>query len=95
MDYVGQVVAVAAVLGLLGAVLAWARRRGLGGLARTGRPGGRKLEALERLSLGPQHTLHLVRMGEQALVVACSPAGCAVLEKLPAGQFQLDAGVGR
>ena len=53
------------VLLLLGATLWVLRRRGLAGvsLARTG-SAARRMECLERLPLGPQHTLHLVRVGE-------------------------------
>ena len=37
------------------------------------------MECLERLPLGPQHTLHLVRLGETALLVASSPSGCSLV----------------
>lgn len=92
MDYIGQLLAAAAVLGLLGTALWWLKRRGLAGLAAGPRSGGRKLETLERLALTPQHTLHLVRVGGEALLVACSPASCGVLERVPAGQ--LDSSLG-
>ena len=49
---------------------------------------GRRLECLERLPLGPQHTLHLVRLGETALLVASSPAGCALVEALPCREVE-------
>jgi hypothetical protein len=35
---------------------------------------------VERLMLGPQHSLHLVRLAGRGLLVGTSPAGCAVLE---------------
>ena len=50
------------------------------------------MESLERLPLGPQHTLHLVRMGETALLVACSPAGCALVQSVPAAQIEAGGG---
>jgi flagellar biogenesis protein FliO len=83
MEFVSQIGAVAAVLGLLGASLWWLRRRGFGAISPVRRGSGRRMECLERLPLGPQHTLHLIRLGEKALLVACSPAGCALLDALP------------
>jgi len=83
MDMIGQLAAVGAVLALLAAALWALRRRGLA----TARPrpgGGRRLRNLERLPLGPQHALHLVGLGEETLVVASSPAGCALLVRLGA-----------
>jgi flagellar biosynthetic protein FliO len=95
MDYTWQALAAAGVLGLLGTALWWLRRRGLVGLAPGVRGGGRKLETLERLALGPQHTLHLVRVGEEALLVACSPTNCAVLERVPARPMEFSVGARR
>ena len=81
MDMIGQLAGVGAVLALLGATLWALRRRGLVS-ARTRHGGGRRLRSLERLPLGPQHTLHLVGLGEETLVVAASPAGCTLLARL-------------
>ena len=82
MEVFQQAAAVAAVLGLLGATLWWLRRRGLAGITLGTRPSARRLEALERLSLGPQHTLHLVRLGGAALLLASSPSGCRLVRSL-------------
>jgi flagellar biogenesis protein FliO len=93
METIRQVFAVSAVLSLLAAALWWLRRKGL---VRHGARGTRKhsLQAVERLMLGPQHSLHLVRLAGRGLLVGTSPAGCAVLEsfewasletRLPAG----------
>lgn len=94
MDEIGQVAAVALVLALLAVTLWWLRRRGIAGMLPAGMcPGGvfkaggvfkvrkaaRRLECLERLPLGPHHTLHLVRLGETALLVASSPGGCSLV----------------
>ena len=76
-----QYAGVAVVLCLLGATLWWLRRRGYAP-AGPGRK-GRRLESLERLPLGPQHALHLVRIGRTLSVVSCSPGGCALLQTLP------------
>ena len=82
MELIGQMASVAGVLALLAVTLWWLRRRGFA--AALPHRGGRHLiESLERLTLGPQHTLHLIRLGEQVLLVACSPAGCAVVASQP------------
>lgn len=78
MDTIGQLTAIAAVLGLLGATSWWLRKKG--GRVALGHRGGRRLQSMERLPLGPQQTLHLVRFGERALLVAASPAGCVLLD---------------
>jgi len=80
MDVIGQMTAIAVVLLLLGGSLWWLRRRGVGGVVVRARGGGRRLECVERLPLGPQHTLHLVRVGDVELLVASSPGGCALIE---------------
>jgi flagellar biogenesis protein FliO len=87
MDVLQQIAAVTVVLALLAATLWRLRRRGFAGLPLVRKPAGRRLEHLERLPLSPQHTLHLVRLGDRALVVASSPAGCALLERLSPGEI--------
>jgi flagellar biosynthetic protein FliO len=87
MEGIQQVAAVAAVLGLLGATLWWLRRRGFATLAMGRKPGGRRMECLERLSLGPQQTLHLVRVGQTALLLASSPAGCSLMRSFSCGEI--------
>jgi flagellar biosynthetic protein FliO len=85
MDLGQQYTGVALVLCLLGTALWWLRRRGYAGGA--GRKAAR-LESLERLPLGPQHTLHLVRIGRTVALVSCSPGGCALLHTLPGEESQ-------
>jgi flagellar biogenesis protein FliO len=86
MDVMRQMAAAGAVLAGFAAVL-WILRRG--GLVRvrrwaklssTRRP--RSLEAIERLPLTAHHTLHLVRLGERALLLAATPAGCTLVQAL-------------
>jgi flagellar biosynthetic protein FliO len=88
MEFVQELAAVGAVLALLAATLWWLRRRGFAAILPMRRPPGRRLECLERLSLGPQHTLHLVRVGDTALLLASTPAGCALVQSLPCGQVE-------
>ena len=80
MEAIQQMSAVAVVLLLLGAALWVLRRRGFAGLAQRTKSGGRRIECLERLPLGPQHTLHLVRVGETELLLAASPSGCSLVK---------------
>lgn len=95
MDVGGQMTAVAGVLCLLAATLWWLRRRGMVRVFPAGKPSARQMECLERLQLGPQHTLHLVRLGDTALLVASSPGGCALVQALPASELERRAGASR
>jgi len=88
MDVIQQTTAVAVVLGLLGATLWWLRRRGFATMALGRQPAPRRLEALERVHLGPQHTLHLVRLGETTLLLATSPAGCVLVRSCPSSEIE-------
>jgi flagellar biogenesis protein FliO len=82
MNWTEQMLAVALVAALLAGSLAWLRRRGLLRVAGSGlrlrRP--RRLEMLDRLSLTPQHSLHLVRLGNRTLLLGRSPSGLALLD---------------
>jgi flagellar biogenesis protein FliO len=77
-----QALGVIAVLCLLGLTLWLLRAKGLARFRSAGRKTG-VLTAVDRLPLGPQHALHLVRVGDRAVLVAVSPAGCSVLESMP------------
>jgi flagellar biogenesis protein FliO len=86
MDVLRQVFSVLLVFSLLGAVL-WALRRGgrisFQGFARKRILGNtRVMIAVERLSLTPQHTLHVVRVNGRELLVATHPQGCTVVTSL-------------
>jgi flagellar biogenesis protein FliO len=87
MDAIREIAAVAVVLGLLGALLWRLRRRGFAGVLPLGRPRGRQLECVERLALGPQHAIHLIRLGGRGLLVTSSPSGCALMESFPWREF--------
>jgi len=83
MVEIGQLTAVAGVLTLLAVTLWFLRRRGTTGIMPAKNRRTRRLECLERLALGPHHTLHLVRIGDTALLVASSPGGCSLVQSLP------------
>jgi len=40
------------------------------------------LQCLERLSLTPTHSLHLVKVGDESLLIAASPSGCEVIRSV-------------
>ncbi len=85
MDLYAQILAGVLVIALLGLAL-WALRRVPAGgfvLARLRRKDGALLESSERLTLTPQHAIHLVRLGDRAMVVAVHSGGCTLLESRP------------
>ena len=78
METIREALSVLAVLGLLAGALWLMRGRGLASFRTLGRE-KKSLESIERLSLTPQHSLHLVRVGDRELVVATHPQGCGLL----------------
>jgi len=86
MEYFRQFAAVAGVLATLAAALWWLRSRGWAGTLPATR-NRRRLECLERLPLGPQQSVHLLRAGERLMLVSSSPSGCALIANLSAGDF--------
>lgn len=84
MEITEQIVAIGAVFALLAAVLWWLRRRGIARFVTGGSKGAAAgpLEGVARLSLGPQHSLHLVRVGGRGVLIGRSPAGLTVIESM-------------
>lgn len=88
MDDLQPILAVIAVLSLLGGLLYFLRRRGI--VALTSLPAGagfgrqaanaRQLKVVERVPLGAQHALHLVRVGDRLILVATAPGSCQLLD---------------
>jgi flagellar biogenesis protein FliO len=80
MDIVRQSLAITFVLALLWAALWFLRRRGNIGI---GFPKARAttavLESRAKLALGPQHSIHVIRVDERDMVVAVHPAGVTLL----------------
>jgi flagellar biogenesis protein FliO len=82
MEAIQQTLIVVFVLALLGATLYALRSKGLArfngkGL---GRSNTRRMRTIERLTLTPQHSLHLVSVGGRAMLIAVSPGGCSLLD---------------
>jgi flagellar biogenesis protein FliO len=80
----GLILKLVIVLGLMLAALAFVRKVG-GGRLPIGLSGGkgRNLIVLESTSLGPQHTMHLVSVGgDRLIVVGASPQGLTTLASI-------------
>jgi flagellar biosynthetic protein FliO len=87
MEAFQQLWAVVVVLGILCGGLWLLKRKGWARNAvRRGVDDGLpRLEIVDRLSLTPQHSLHLIRMADRTLLIGLSPNGCNLLESAPAG----------
>ncbi len=83
MPDIGQLVPVIAVFGVLAAALWLLKRRGLASFSplwnRGPQTGARKLEVIERIALTPTHSLHLVRVSGQVVLIGVAPSVCNCL----------------
>jgi flagellar biogenesis protein FliO len=97
MDAIQPALAVLFVLGLLGGGLYFLRAKGLARFNGRGfgRQGVKQMQALERLSLTPHHSLHLVSVGGRTLLVAVSPGGCSVVDSISLPISTANPGGGR
>jgi flagellar biogenesis protein FliO len=75
MDVVQPLAAIVLVMALLGGVLLILKKRGAASVSVS-----HWLEVVERVSLGPQHALHLVRAGGRVLLVVTGPNSCQLLD---------------
>ena len=85
MEDLQQVLAVVAVLIALVTSLFVLRSKGIVRFAIQGRLASntRRMQAVERLPLTAQHSLHLVNVAGRELLIAVSPSGCSVLDGAP------------
>jgi flagellar biosynthetic protein FliO len=85
MEMFEQLSIVAIVLGVLCGGLWLLKQKGWAQTSiRRSRGDGRpRLEVIDRLSLTPHHSLHLVRLADRILLVGLSPNGCNLLEWPP------------
>jgi flagellar biogenesis protein FliO len=81
------VAAVTLVLTLLGGLLYVLRKRGLASFSGMGSPSPfsrsgnlRQLKVMEKIPLGGQHALHLVRVGDRVILVATAPGSCQMMD---------------
>lgn len=88
-EIIQPVAAVILVLSLLGSLLYVLRKRGIASFSSLPSIGGsaRQMKVVERVPLGAQHALHLVRVGERVILVATAPGSCQILETIPRGEI--------
>jgi len=83
-----QLLAVLLVLALLAGTLWLLRRRGVATL-NVSLPkrlsGNKEMQILERMPLTAHHSLHLVRVRDQTILIGVSPSGCNRLLNLSEG----------
>jgi flagellar biogenesis protein FliO len=79
MEVWQQMSAMALVFALLGGALWLLRNRRI---PRLGVRGERRMEVIERVSLTPQHTLCLVRIGGRLVMIGTAPSSCQLIEKI-------------
>jgi flagellar biosynthetic protein FliO len=86
MEMFQQLIIVAVILGGLCAAMWFLKRKGWARttIRRSRGDGQPRLEVIDRLSLTPNHSLHLVRLADRTLLVGVSPNGCNLLECPPA-----------
>jgi flagellar biogenesis protein FliO len=79
-----QVLAIFLVLALLGLALWFLRSRGFAHYRGQGRrKSARHLESVARLPLTPHHSVHLIRVSDHTVLLALSPSGCTLIERMP------------
>jgi flagellar biogenesis protein FliO len=83
---VQQFLAITLVLVLLWGTVWLLRKKGLGlpGMRARGVAQAAHIEHLDRMHLSPQHSVHLLRIDGQKIVVAVHPHGVTVVSELPA-----------
>lgn len=77
MELLQQSVALAFVFGLLGVALWFVKTRQSPTLRVRGE---RKMQVIERVSLTPQHSLCLVKVGDRLIMIGTAPTSCQLIE---------------
>ncbi len=87
---VEQIAAAVFVIALLLAAIWLLRRKGMAARnplwLRSGRP--RNLQVIERLPLTAQHSLHLVRLADELVLIGVSPSSCGEIKSFKASLLQ-------
>jgi len=63
----------------------WLRKKGFVQAAATLQRRSSTMRVIERVHLTPQHSLHLVNLGNRTILVAASPSNCQILESSRGG----------
>ena len=89
METIQPVIAALFVMGLLLAVLLALKKKGMLNfpVSQSG-TAGKRIELLERVALGPQHALHLIRAGDRCVLIVTAPSSCQVLDFVAGGGEQ-------
>lgn len=81
MDLMQQSFGITLVFALLGLSLWWLKKKGLTHFAIPAKAANkREIEALGKVLLTPQHSIHVVRIQNRLLYLGVSPAGIRVLQ---------------
>ena len=80
LEILRLLVSLGVVLTLLVMLARWAKRRGIGGVAAAG--SGHEVELLSRRALGRGTAVHVVRVGEQVLVLGVTDQQVSLLREL-------------
>jgi flagellar biosynthetic protein FliO len=85
MEMFQQLAIVAVILAVLCGGMWILKRKGWAQttMRRSRADGQPRLEVIDRLTLTPHHSLHLVRLADRTLLVGISPNGCNLLECPP------------
>ncbi len=78
MELLQQGLALVLVFALLGTALWFVKTRQSPNLRLRG--GERKMQVIERVSLTPQHTLCLVKVGERLVMIGTAPSSCQLIQ---------------
>jgi len=96
MEFSEQLIGVVIVLGILAGSLWLLKRKGLIRTSIRYRGSGKPpLELIDRLSLTPHHSLHLVRLADRTILIGLSPNGCALLDRLDRADLHYDSSLER
>jgi flagellar biosynthetic protein FliO len=77
MDVVQQGLALVVVFGILGGAVWLLRSRQLPSIRMRGE---RRMQVVERVSLTPNHTLCLVKVGGRLMMIGTAPSSCHLIE---------------
>jgi flagellar biogenesis protein FliO len=92
MEWTNELGAIGGTLLLLIGLLAFSQRGRHLHKWLSGRRAERGLEVVDRLALGPQHTIHLVRWGNRGLLLAVFSNGCSLLQSVPWSEVESPLG---